>query len=210
MIYNLAGLLILIIVIVLFLGIIRPSSVSWAYKVFKKSPQNLSRKFVIATALPALFISSVVLSATEPASIKAERAARERAALVAKQKAEQDENAKNKAETKRLNEQKQAAETARKKAEAEKQAAEAEKKKAEDEAKAAQEAAAKATPAPQPQTYYSAPAASSAPAPAAAPTNTVHPGSYCSISGARGVFSSGNPAVCAIDSKGVRLRWQSP
>lgn len=224
-IYYVTGLLVMVIIAALTLGVMKPSWAGWAYKLFKKSPASLTRKFIIATTLPALLVSGTVLGATEPASIKAERAAREQAAITAQQEAEKIEIAKKHAETKLLEAQKRAAETARQKAEAERNAAEekkklaeAEKQKTEAAAKAAADAQAQAqaqqsqparvstpTPASQPVRTYSAPAA-----PAPAPPNTVHAGAYCSSAGATGVFSSGNPAICAIDSKGARLRWQSP
>lgn len=59
----------------------------------------------------------------------------------------------------------------------------------------------------------SRPAAGARPAPVpttAAPARpgTVHPGSFCSVQGARGVTSAGTPMMCAIASDG-RLRWRS-
>jgi cell division protein FtsN len=198
-IYTLLGFVAMALLFVLFAGLITPRWSAWAYKPLKKSPESLSRKYITATAIPALILTGAGINATEPPELKAERAAREQATLVQQQKIEADKKA---AE---LAAKKKAEANAKAKQEAEAAAA-AEKAKADEAVKAA---SVTQTPA---QTYSAPVPQSSTPtAPSAPPSTTyVHAGAYCAPAGATGTFTSGNPAVCALDSKGIRYRWKSP
>lgn len=207
-------------------GIVRPTSLRWLHTLLKRP--SVSRKIILTTLLPAIFISAIGVTVTEPESIRAERLLREeqahqeslraaeasRLAEIERQREVAEKEARAKAE-----------EEARLKAEKEAEQKAQQKKKREAAQRAKQEAAAKAAreqqaareraaaqaprPAPTPAPVYRQPSPAPRPAPAA-PRSYVHPGSFCSPAGARGVFKSGNPAVCAIDSKGLRYRWQSP
>jgi colicin import membrane protein len=210
------------------IGLIRPQWVSLLYKPFKKTA--ISRKFIAATMIPALIVTSGLASAVEPESVKQARRDQQAAELRVKQQAEKqaaekqqqeklakEKTAKIQAEEKTKKEaaakakqeaeakaQKEKEEQAKKEAEqkAETERITKEKEQAEAAERSRQQAAVQVQAA-----ELAAPSPRPTPAPAQA---TVHAGAYCSPAGATGVFSSGNPAVCAIDSKGKRLRWQSP
>lgn len=213
-IYFVSIVIFVIILAGLSLGIIKPTLAKWMYRPFKLV-RPLTRKFIVATAVPMLFATGMVSGSIEPSSARLEREAAEQAKIlqdkeIAEQKAAEEKAAAQRAAEKER-EQKEAAEKEKQRQEAEKKRAEAEK---------AAEAAAQTSQTPPPSTTTpqqrttsssnSSGSTSNTSNPSTRPTSYVHPGSYCSTNGARGQFKSGNPAICAIDSKGVRLRWQSP
>jgi hypothetical protein len=70
------------------------------------------------------------------------------------------------------------------------------------------------------QTYLATPAPSqpTRPAPVTSPASTpsaggglpvVHPGAFCSYTGARGITTLGTPMICKTTATDSRLRWRS-
>jgi hypothetical protein len=52
-----------------------------------------------------------------------------------------------------------------------------------------------------------APPTTASPSPTTPGVRVVHPGSYCSPPGAKGVTTAGTPMICKLDSTGQRYRW---
>ena len=222
-IYGLTILIFLILLVALILGLIKPSLSKWLYIPFKlKRP--ISRRFILLTIVPALFVTLFVTDAVMPESIRTEQAIQIKARNDQKkleQSAKQTELEYKLAEERRISkevEQKTESEPKQNKSEAKydqkkSQPAEVTVEKSEkikSAAKAPNAHSVQPTPSSPAKTPPASKPRKTAPKPAPRPQSYVHPGSYCSSRGSRGVFKSGNPAICAMDSKGVRLRWQSP